>query len=91
VDLGPTDGGFAAVLSGLQPGERVVTDGTDRLREGVAVAARVQAPALGPKEETGLAGQEQQHKEPSETHPVTPAAQSDQQSAEASKALNRTQ
>jgi multidrug efflux system membrane fusion protein len=37
VKLGPTDGGYQAVLSGLQPGERVVTDGTDRLRDGAAV------------------------------------------------------
>jgi multidrug efflux system membrane fusion protein len=37
VKLGPTDGGFIAVLSGLQPGEQVVTDGTDRLRDGAAV------------------------------------------------------
>ena len=39
--LGPTDGGFTAVLSGLQPGEKVVTDGTDRLRDGVAVTVPV--------------------------------------------------
>jgi multidrug efflux system membrane fusion protein len=37
VKLGPTDGGYMAVLSGLQPGEKVVTDGTDRLRDGAAV------------------------------------------------------
>ncbi len=37
VKLGPTDGGYTAVLSGLQPGDVVVTDGTDRLRDGVAV------------------------------------------------------
>jgi multidrug efflux system membrane fusion protein len=43
VKLGPTDGGYIAVLSGLQPGERVVTDGTDRLRDGAAVT--VPAPA----------------------------------------------
>jgi multidrug efflux system membrane fusion protein len=43
VQLGPTDGGYMAVLSGLQPGERVVTDGTDRLRDG----ARVVVPAQG--------------------------------------------
>lgn len=43
VKLGPTDGGYTAVLSGLQPGERVVTDGTDRLRDGVKVT--VPAPA----------------------------------------------
>jgi multidrug efflux system membrane fusion protein len=37
VKLGPTDGGYSAVLSGLQPGEKVVTDGTDRLRDGAVV------------------------------------------------------
>jgi membrane fusion protein, multidrug efflux system len=37
VKLGPTDGGYSAVLSGLQPGEKVVTDGTDRLRDGASV------------------------------------------------------
>jgi multidrug efflux system membrane fusion protein len=37
VKLGPTDGGYAAVLSGLQPGDRVGPDGTDRLRDGAAV------------------------------------------------------
>ena len=49
VKLGPTDGGFTAVLSGLQPGERVVTDGTDRLRDGapVAVPTAAEAPAKG--------------------------------------------
>jgi len=43
VKLGPTDGGFTAVLSGLQPGDRVVTDGTDRLRDGVTVTVPVAA------------------------------------------------
>ena len=37
VKVGPTDGGYMAVLSGLQVGEKVVTDGTDRLRDGAAV------------------------------------------------------
>lgn len=45
VRLGPTDGGYVAVLSGLQPGERVVTDGTDRLRDGAVVI--VPAPSQG--------------------------------------------
>jgi membrane fusion protein, multidrug efflux system len=41
IKLGPTDGGYAQVISGLAAGERVVTDGTDRLRDGqkVTVAA----------------------------------------------------
>jgi multidrug efflux system membrane fusion protein len=37
VKVGPADGGFMAVLSGLQVGEKVVTDGTDRLRDGAPV------------------------------------------------------
>ena len=37
VKVGPTDGNYMAVLSGLQPGEKVVTDGTDRLRDGAPV------------------------------------------------------
>jgi multidrug efflux system membrane fusion protein len=35
--LGPTDGDMAQVISGLEPGDRVVTEGTDRLREGALV------------------------------------------------------
>ncbi|HEY0203361.1 MAG TPA: MdtA/MuxA family multidrug efflux RND transporter periplasmic adaptor subunit [Acetobacteraceae bacterium] len=38
IKVGPTDGGFQAVLSGLNAGERVVTDGTDRLRDGATVS-----------------------------------------------------
>jgi multidrug efflux system membrane fusion protein len=52
VKLGPTDGSYTAVLSGLQAGDKVVTDGTDRLRDGAAVtvpppAARASAQAQG--------------------------------------------
>jgi multidrug efflux system membrane fusion protein len=35
--LGVTDGPLVQVLSGLSPGDRVVTDGTDRLRDGAKV------------------------------------------------------
>ncbi|HEX2942319.1 MAG TPA: MdtA/MuxA family multidrug efflux RND transporter periplasmic adaptor subunit [Rhodopila sp.] len=38
VEVGPADNGYQAVLSGLTPGERVVTDGTDRLRDGAQVS-----------------------------------------------------
>jgi multidrug efflux system membrane fusion protein len=38
IKVGPTDGNFEAVPSGLQSGERVVTDGTDRLRDGALVS-----------------------------------------------------
>ncbi len=37
VKTGPTDGTTTAVESGLQAGERVVTDGVDRIREGAKV------------------------------------------------------
>jgi multidrug efflux system membrane fusion protein len=37
VELGPQDGSLFAVKSGLSPGDRVVVDGADRLREGTKV------------------------------------------------------
>jgi multidrug efflux system membrane fusion protein len=37
IKIGPTDGPMAAVTSGLSSGERVVVDGTDRLRDGARV------------------------------------------------------
>lgn len=37
VKVGPADGPVVAIESGVQPGERVVTDGVDRLREGAKV------------------------------------------------------
>jgi multidrug efflux system membrane fusion protein len=45
VKLGPTDGGYEQVLSGLSAGERVVIDGTDRLRDGQKVMIPPPAPA----------------------------------------------
>jgi len=43
IKIGPSDGPMTAVTSGLSAGERVVVDGTDRLRDG----ARVTIPAAG--------------------------------------------
>jgi len=40
VTLGPVDGDHAAVVSGLKPGDRVVIDGADKLRDGAQVALR---------------------------------------------------
>jgi multidrug efflux system membrane fusion protein len=37
VGLGPLDGAMYAVNSGLSPGDRVVVDGSDRLRDGAKV------------------------------------------------------
>ncbi len=50
IKIGPTDGPMAAVESGLSVGERVVVDGTDRLRDGARVivpGARGAGPAGG--------------------------------------------
>ena len=52
IKVGPVDGGFQAVLSGLQPGDRVVTDGTDRLRDGASVVV----PAGGRRHSASTAG-----------------------------------
>ncbi|MGA3304312.1 MAG: efflux RND transporter periplasmic adaptor subunit, partial [Methylovirgula sp.] len=37
VTLGPTDNGMVQIQSGLNPGDRIVTDGTDRLHDGAKV------------------------------------------------------
>ena len=47
VTLGPQDGDKVAILKGLNPGENVVTDGADRLRDGSEVTV-----AKGPKTST---------------------------------------
>jgi membrane fusion protein, multidrug efflux system len=41
VKVGPSDNGMVQIISGLNPGDKVVTDGTDRLSDG----ARVMIPA----------------------------------------------
>jgi membrane fusion protein, multidrug efflux system len=40
VELGPSDGDRVAVRTGVAPGDRVVVDGADRLREGSRVSLR---------------------------------------------------
>ncbi|MBI2740818.1 MAG: efflux RND transporter periplasmic adaptor subunit [Rhodospirillales bacterium] len=37
VELGATDGDKVQIVKGLQPGDQVVTDGTDRLRDGAKI------------------------------------------------------
>src|SRR5476649_684654 len=41
VQVGPTEGQNTGILSGLQAGERVITDGVDRIREGAKVEVTV--------------------------------------------------
>jgi multidrug efflux system membrane fusion protein len=59
VTAGPTEGLDTAIVSGLAAGERVVTDGVDRIREGAKVEpieAGAKAPAAAPKAQGGKAG-----------------------------------
>jgi len=58
ISVGPIDGNTAAVNSGLSAGERVVIDGTDRLRDGLrvsVVALNGQPIAPGPPGAPGAA------------------------------------
>jgi membrane fusion protein, multidrug efflux system len=49
VQLGITDGDHVEVLSGLKPGERVVIDGADKLRDGAKIIVRSEADANKPQ------------------------------------------
>jgi len=56
VELGPVNGETVAVKSGLAPGDRVVVDGADKLRDGMKITVREPgstdtppAPAPGPR------------------------------------------
>ncbi|WP_213769927.1 efflux RND transporter periplasmic adaptor subunit [Bradyrhizobium sp. dw_78] len=52
VELGITDGDRIEVVSGLQPGDRIVVDGADKLRDGAKINVRSEAdsnaPSTGP-------------------------------------------
>jgi multidrug efflux system membrane fusion protein len=48
VTLGVADGDRVAVSAGLKPGERVVTEGGDRLRDGAPVELPDATPAKKP-------------------------------------------
>ncbi len=52
VKVGPVDGERTSIASGLQVGERVVTDGSDRLKEG----AKITIPADRPRGASGASG-----------------------------------
>ena len=49
VKLGSTEGERVAVLSGLKPGEKVVSDGADKLKDGATVI-----PTIAPDSPSGL-------------------------------------
>jgi membrane fusion protein, multidrug efflux system len=83
IKVGPTDGGFQAVLSGLNPGDRVVTDGTDRLRDGAPIALpaaqKGAQQAAAPEAATPRAGAPPAGTPPAQTPPTaaTPAQPAD--------------
>jgi membrane fusion protein, multidrug efflux system len=82
VKLGPGDGQHIAVLDGLQPGEKVVVDGADRLREG----AKVTLAAMGNPEGTAPGaqpdkGQPQAAVGQAASSPAGPQAPADRRSA----------
>lgn len=59
VELGATDGDRVEVRSGLSPGDRIVVDGADKLRDGAKINLRTEAatappaPAGGQKQQSG--------------------------------------
>ncbi len=59
VKLGVTDGDRVEVLSGLQPGDRIVIDGADKLREGAKVIVRAEADANQPGRGSARPGRRQ--------------------------------
>ena len=67
IELGPADGERQSVRSGLAPGDRVVVDGADKLRDGAkvvvrdpAAAAPAPAPANSGAQPAGARGQAKQ-------------------------------
>ena len=58
VTLGPSEGNMVQILSGLKQGDRVVTDGTDRLTDGAKVFVPGAELAAAP---AGAAGQHHHH------------------------------
>jgi len=83
VKLGPGDGQHIAVLDGLQPGEQVVVDGSDRLREGAKVTLAATGNPTGtapdPKQDKG---QPQAAAGQGASPPVDPQAPADRRSAQ---------
>ena len=56
VQLGPSEGDNTSIAKGVSPGERVVVEGTERLREGSRVVEEPPAPANGNSQKAPAAG-----------------------------------
>ena len=67
VTLGPSDGTRTAISSGLSPGDQVVVDGTDRLKDGAKItiiATPAAASGSEPEEPPGAGGKHHRHHHP---------------------------
>jgi membrane fusion protein, multidrug efflux system len=60
VSLGPSNGRYTAITTGLAVGQRVVTDGVDRLSDGARI--QVAAPAAGAAGASGASGAHASHR-----------------------------
>lgn len=56
IKLGVTDGDHIEVLSGLAPGDRIVVDGADKLRDGAKINVRSEADTAAPAAAAGAKG-----------------------------------
>src|SRR6516165_2613070 len=83
VKLGPGDGQQIAVLDGLQPGEKVVVDGSDRLRDGAKVTLAATGKPTGPAPDAKQdKGQPQAAAAQDASPPADPPAPAGRQSAQ---------
>jgi len=64
VTLGAVDGERQAVLSGVSPGDKVVVDGADRLKDGLLVAPSFPTPGTGRAANSGPPDGERRHHRP---------------------------
>jgi multidrug efflux system membrane fusion protein len=64
VTLGAVDGERQAVLSGVSPGDKVVVDGADRLKDGLQVAPSFPTPGTGRPANSGPPDGERRHRRP---------------------------
>jgi multidrug efflux system membrane fusion protein len=62
VTTGPTDGRYTAILSGLLQGERVVTDGMDRLSDGAKIRVAGAAGVRGAAASSAASGAHAHHR-----------------------------
>lgn len=78
VVLGPQDGDFLAVTSGLTAGERVVTDGLDQLRDGSHVTLRNESAAPDAQGGTGQPRRPHRQNPPGDADSATPGQEQGQ-------------